>query len=288
MSTDSEGVAASQEFTDADDAFQKATRAAETAADKTAATATASTEQATTTTAQPDTDTAKLKAELEAANARLSTLQGKYNAEVPSLHAENKRLKEEREALEKAKQQPAKVDTAVEDPDILAFDTEAPTVAKAVRKLVGRLVQESVGDTTRKVDEKVDQVAARVEEDRKARDAKALDDSMNTHFKTINDAHADWQTVVGSPKFKSYVEAMPSWQRNGAQRVLEAGQAGEVIDLIADFKKANPNPKDTKITDSEVVTSRDTPIGINQGAVKTDDSFDSGFDAAIRANNPRS
>ena len=62
--------------------------------------------------------------------------------------------------------------------------------------------------------------------------------AVDAHFKALDDAHADWESVVESKELADWIASQPSFTRNGFNTVLEKGTAGEVIELLDTFKQA--------------------------------------------------
>jgi len=62
--------------------------------------------------------------------------------------------------------------------------------------------------------------------------------AVDAHFKALDDAHADWESVVESKELADWIASQPSFTRNGFNAVLEKGTAGEVIELLDTFKQA--------------------------------------------------
>jgi hypothetical protein len=70
-----------------------------------------------------------------------------------------------------------------------------------------------------------------------------LSDAMETEL-TLNQlraAHPDYDAVVD--KVEAWVKTLPAAHRRGAEQVILEGTPDEVIDLVADYKKANPVKK---------------------------------------------
>lgn len=58
------------------------------------------------------------------------------------------------------------------------------------------------------------------------------------HFSRIADAHEDYEEVVGSKGFSSYIAGLPDDEKKKAEAVVEKGTAKQVINLISGYKKS--------------------------------------------------
>lgn len=69
-----------------------------------------------------------------------------------------------------------------------------------------------------------------------------IDDLKNerniAHFKTIADAHADFQEIVEAPEFQAWIAALPEQDKANAEKVVEAGSAHEIIHMLTQFKES--------------------------------------------------
>ena len=61
--------------------------------------------------------------------------------------------------------------------------------------------------------------------------------AIERHVTALHAAHADYDAVV--PKVAEWIKTLPAYAQVGAQAVFDGGTTQEVIDLVADFKKAN-------------------------------------------------
>lgn len=59
---------------------------------------------------------------------------------------------------------------------------------------------------------------------------------QSMHLSAIKDAYEDFQEIIASPEFGSYIGALPEDQQAEAQRIIESGTAKEVIGLLSQFK----------------------------------------------------
>jgi len=166
------------------------------------------------------------RAAREAAEARYSSLQGKFNAEVPRLTRQVKELQQRGHAAP----QPSTDDTATDaDTGDDADDDLPPEAAELLRDMptVSKAVDALVRHRTRKIVQA--QIQPLVERDQKS--------AADEHFAAIGRAHKDWNAVVNADTFKTWVDKLPSYRQGAAKQVLAEGDATSVIDLLSDFKK---------------------------------------------------
>jgi hypothetical protein len=214
------------------------------------------------------------KALYETTEARFRTLKGKYDAEVPRLTAENRELKarpvpkvEPAAAPAPVVEQPA--DTHPDDDDDLPEEVRAalddmPTVTKAVDALIKH--------RTRKLMAPVQAQLAPLAKQSEQQAAEA-------HFGYIAAAHKDWNEVVNGDKFKAWVAGMPNYRRGGAEQVLEAGSAEDVVSLIGDFKKESGFTQPAVEDDDDIAVPGSRAGGPRASAVPDGDKddFSAGF-----------
>ena len=82
------------------------------------------------------------------------------------------------------------------------------------------------------------------------------------HFASIAKAHKDWETRLASPEFGDWIDRQPSFARDGIQRVLDKGNAGEVIELLANFKGTKPASASRNEPPVTLSRSRQIPVGM--------------------------
>jgi len=235
---------------------------------------------------KPDTPAKEpdYKAMYEKETAARKTLEGKYNAEVPRLHERVKEL-ETKAAPAAPAADPAKPagDPGAEDEDIVAFREEMPTSAIAVEKMIAKAVDARVKSA---LDTEVRPALEKVDATVKPLAERGQQDAINAHFNAIRGAHKDFDQIVGSNEFGSWMDGLPSWQRDAAKAVYENGSAQQVIDLVVAYKTAagiaadTPQPKrGGSDTDAETVDSRRQPLAPRSGAPagEAKDDFGSGF-----------
>lgn len=105
---------------------------------------------------------------------------------------------------------------------------------------------------------------------------------LRRHFDTIAAAHPDYKQVSADEKFKAYIDALPAGDRETAMKVVEGGNAQQVISLLSDYKKAaakpasDPAATDTKPSAGKAPAQADTPSGEDDDAVASLEGVRSG------------
>ena len=210
------------------------------------------------------------KALYETGEARFKSLKGKYDSEVPILHAKVRDL----EGSRARQTEPAKADTQTDDDElpaeVQAIIDDMPTVAKAVDALVRHRTKKLLAPIEAQVQPMV---------------KKSQDDAVTQHFGAIAKAHSDWEAVVNGDPFKAWKGALPGYRRAGADQVLDGGSADEVVGLIGDFKKESglQTTRDNDDDDLAVVGRRSG--GPKPGAAAEGDKND--FSAGFNIPDPR-
>lgn len=212
--------------------------------------------------------------------SELSTLRGKYNAEVPRLSEENARLQAQlREAEERAKAAQAATrgegdgdELPQEVREVLADVEEAsPLMVKAFKGYVDARLSRAIGAVEGEVGtikKRVDEVAAApVNADEIV--ARAV------HFATIGARHPAYTEIVGSDTFKTFVAGLPEDKRERAQKTLTQGTAAQVIGLLDQYAEAKGKGS---LIDGDVVRSRPTAPALTRAAADAGkEDFAGGF-----------
>jgi hypothetical protein len=185
--------------------------------------------------AQPD-------AEEETYKARFTTLQGKFNAEVPRLHQQLKDSNASMEVMRKqiellSQQAPVAVEAqTVTSEDEEAFGSDLLAVMKKVAKQEAAVV-------AKQQDAKVQTVASKVADFEKTQAATAGDKFMESIAKAV----PDWETVNADPKWLDWLDEYSP--ETGAPRQAALDDASSKLDsarTIALFnlykKQAQPDP----------------------------------------------
>jgi hypothetical protein len=116
----------------------------------------------------------------------------------------------------------AAIDQGV-DPDIFGdFSEEA--LSKGIAKLVDLRVAAAVAAS-------VDKALAPLQQ-------KQAIDATSAHYQAIYDKHPDADSIAESKELADWIEAQPSFVRDGYRTVLGNGKTAEIIELFDSFKKA--------------------------------------------------
>lgn len=200
------------------------------------------------------------KADAEKAQQRFLSLQSKYNSEVPALHDQLREIKNRIDAPVAA--------TAAHSDAIEVFRNDYPAIAEAVEAMQARAMA-PLQEQTRAIESAVTTVVAN-----ETRTAEQM------HFDAIYRADKNWETKISSPAFDAWVNEQPSFARDGIQRVLDKGNAGEVIELLNNFKGPKPASarNDPPVTSSR---SRQIPVGLAGEPDKND--LTAGFRMAMNS-----
>lgn len=117
------------------------------------------------------------------------------------------------------------------DPDLFGdFSEEA--LAKGIETVVERRTATLV-ETVKALQQQLLNVTAPIEQ------AKA-EEATKAHFDAIHAKHPDSDTLVQSPEFTAWVEAQPSFARDGLKAVVEQGTAEQVIEMLDAYRKVHP------------------------------------------------
>lgn len=245
----------------------------------------------------------------EAYKQRWSTLQGIYKKEKFDWETEKQNLLAE---IAKAKMvPPAPVQHAPPPAAIPPDDALSPEDQKSlaeyeqdfdtVSKMEGLKRSRELAKLRRELDEmkamfksEVDQVRGSLTPIMKSVEERSIED----HFSAIRTAHPDFETYRDDGSIKSWIEAKPAYIRPALLEIYTNGQAENVIQLIADFKResnlstppsepVNPPPNVSNISvKREQRRSALQSVPNRRGAVQafhnvaTD--YDSAFDEALR------
>ena len=90
-----------------------------------------------------------------------------------------------------------------------------------------KLAASSIDDRIEPINASIDNVIAQMQ-----------DAFAQQHFQTISDVHEDWLDVANSGEFQSWLDSLPEGEKEQASAVIDNGTAGQVIKLLAKYKKA--------------------------------------------------
>lgn len=209
------------------------------------------------------------KAELEKERQRFKSFEGRYRKEKETWESRFNDLDQKI-----GKTTPAEPPAAEPDPDeeFLSQFREKynDEVLKAVELVSARKARELV-DQVRK--EAIDPLVRTTAES--AREA---------HFRTIESAHGDWETVVQSEAFGNWVNQQPRFIAQAYRSVLEQGTAHDVVDLLGTYKESTRPPATTQTkvdpARARAATAVKTQRGMTPKPRVSNDDFDAAWDEA--------
>jgi hypothetical protein len=163
---------------------------------------------------------------------------------------------------------------------------------KALKKLEDKIL-ERLEERTAEIQEKI---ASRV----KPIEETFQEQGKQTHFEVIRKSHSDFETHRDSGAILKWIESKPRYLQAPMLATYEKGEAGDVVELITDFKKESGLLEDNKdeqlradnLIDmqkkkeekkqnlSAVITKRGS---VDTGKGRADD-FESAFDEAVKVN----
>lgn len=164
-------------------------------------------------------------------------------SELESARADAKRWEQvanEKEAfiqsLEAAKKIDAETGTTDAQEDVLAgIREDYPALAEAMEKAIDAKVERALKPVQASIQPTIEVTQ---------------DTLRERHFSAINGAHPDFPDLYESGKLDAFVKSQPSFMRPEFERVMEKGNAQEIIDLVAAYKERNPSeqpqPKPSK------------------------------------------
>lgn len=185
---------------------------------------------ATNTEGDTDADTElDYKALYEQEKQRTSSWDGRLKAkdrENEAIKAEAMALKRQVEAATQSRDQQA-IDDA--DESVSTFLSEFPELADPIRKMINSAVKSTRQEIRAEVDRDVTPLRQTVQ-----------DSAVEKHFSTITKEHDDFMDVVEAGDLKKWIDAQPSFVRRAYDEVYNGGTATEVIELMDQFRVANP------------------------------------------------
>jgi hypothetical protein len=204
--------------------------------------------------------TPDLSAEIQRWEQRYSSLQGKYNAEVPQLHAQNKQLQEQIDALkaqfEKAQEkQPEKPRRLVTDEDVSSFGEDLIDVQRRVARDV---FDEYVTPLQKEVDQLKQEKQQLLEQVQGTSSQVAM-----TQFETrLRQAMPDFDQVNSDPRWVAWLDEMDpiirAPRRSVAQAAYDTADVDAVAHYVGLFKQtlgAAPQPR-TRELERQVTPTR--------------------------------
>ena len=221
------------------------------------------------------------KALYEQEKQRTASWDGRLKAkdrENEAIKAEALALKRQVEAAAQSKDQQA-IDDA--DESVSTFLTEFPELADPIRKMIDSAVKSTRQEIRAEVDREATPLRQAVQ-----------DSAVEKHFSTITSQHDDFMDVVEGGELKKWIDNQPSFIRRAYDEVYNGGTATEVIELMDQFRVANPRVDNgegvapTKSTavkhkPTQAVRTRSSGIPTVRKRIEKDD-FDGAWDEAIK------
>lgn len=102
---------------------------------------------------------------------------------------------------------------------------------EAIGKGVEKLVASRTAAIEAKFEAKLNAILAPVQ-------AKQAESATEGHFSSIQTAHPDVESVIPSEQFGKWIDAQPSFVRDGFKAVVEQGTAAQVIEMLDAYKSA--------------------------------------------------
>lgn len=178
-----------------------------------------------------------------------------WDGRLKAKDRENETLKAQLAALNKQIESAAtsKDDKAITEADesVATFLTEFPELAEPIRKMIDSAVRGTKKELISEVERNVVPLKQTMEET--ARDR---------HFNAITSAHDDFESIVTSGKLKEWIDSQPSFIRRAYEDVYNQGTASEVIELMDQFRVANPRidtGNNASAADSTVAKHKPSP-----------------------------
>lgn len=218
---------------DDDDAAAAAAKAeAEAAAKKKA-------EEDAAAAADPAKEAAELKARLTEVEHKTKSWEGRLSAsdrQNQTLREENaslaKKLAEYEQKTKDGGETPADVDAELEK-----LKKEYPDYTGPLWAVIEKALKKSAAAVDSKIDTAVKTALKPLEE-------RAANDARERHFSAIGAVHSDWKEIAAGKDLADWIASKPAYLKPGLQRVLDQGTAGEIIELLTDFKASKAPPAD--------------------------------------------
>jgi len=167
----------------------------------------------------------KIRAELEKAEHRMSSWEGrisKANERAKAAEDELAKLKASKE------KEPSEDDTPTIDDEVLKeFQEEFPDLVKPLTMLAKKYAEQIA-------DERLGKVAPTIEEIQKRQQQSAVD----LFFEPIYAAHPDWKDLFDSGQLQEWIATLPPLQQRVFNEVVDNGSQPEIIEMFDAYKKA--------------------------------------------------
>lgn len=221
-----------------------------------------------------ETEKAELVTELESLKQTVASLSGKNKDTAQSPKMDDLDLtSEDKKALEEYEK----------DFDIVS-KMEGKKRELGLKKLEKRLegiFEDKLKNLTEQFSSQINPIASNLQEAEKIR-----------HFSTIGSSHPDFEKYRDDGSILSWIETKPQYMQEAMRKTYKEGAAGDVVDLITDFKQENnllenknnqPPSNVVNIQKAEKKKALTAVVG-KHGAVQTNrisaDDYDSAFEEA--------
>ena len=187
----------------------------------------------------PVAETPDLSAEIQRWEQRYSSLQGKYNAEVPQLHAQNNQLQEQIDALkaqfEKAQEkQPEKPRRLVTDEDVSSFGEDLLDVQR-------RVAREVFDEYVTPLQKEVDQLKQEKQLLEQQVQGTSSQVAMTQFEARLRQAVPDFDQLNADPRWVAWLDEMDPLlrapRRSVAQSAFDASDVEAVAHYVGLFKQ---------------------------------------------------
>ncbi len=238
---------------------------------------------------------------------RYKTLQGIHKHDKNTWESEKAKLLAELEEAKKPKTPDAKKETAAVDAFLDSLTDEQKEQLKeyeqdfdVVSKMEGikreielKKLRKEFQDTLNEIKTQLATQNTQISEEiAPALDLVAATD-MAVHFSAIQERHDDYEKYRDDGSILQWIEAKPSYIQVAMKKTYEEGAAGDVVDLITDFKRENnipivqPSPKVVAIDAKKAEKKQAmTAVTTRRGAVSTGfavaNDFEGAFDEALK------
>lgn len=139
-------------------------------------------------------------------------------------------MMQELDALKKAPQTVAPEVTPAE-----TLDADGDLFGDFSEEAIGKGVEKLVASRTAAIEAKFDAKLNALLAPMQAKQAEVAEDG---HFSSIHAAHPDVESVIPSEQFGKWIDAQPSFVRDGFKAVVEQGTAAQVIEMLDAYKSA--------------------------------------------------
>ena len=172
---------------------------------------------------------------------RFRVIEGKYRAEIPRLHDQNRELSERLEqalkALEEKAQTPVEEKKLVTDADVESFGEDmVDMVRRAAREEFDALAKKFAGE----LDKRFGAVAAKVEQTEQV----VVKSAKDKFWDAVDTKHADFEAVNSDPRWFAFLDTrIPGsrlTRRTLAEKTIAELDAEALIEQVGLFKESLP------------------------------------------------